>query len=113
MGLRPFPYKLGIGTDIVHVTRIRAILQKDRSKPGYLDRFLRRFLTPRERIDFYKTQDSFSGVQLDASSKHLAGRYVVCLAKRRMNSLPTGHPLAALLLSTFAEIESDGQRKKL
>ena len=76
MRLRPFPFQLGIGTDIIHVNRVRAILQKDLEKPGYLDRFLRRFLTPQERLDFHETQGQLADNGTDARSKHLAGRYV-------------------------------------
>lgn len=73
MPLRPFPLQIAVGTDIVHVSRIRAILQKDQTNPGHLERFLRRLLTPSERKAFSETQ-SLAGGSLDVASKHLAGR---------------------------------------
>jgi holo-[acyl-carrier protein] synthase len=76
MPIRPFPYPLAIGTDIVHVARVRAILQRAEGNPERLDRFLQRFLLPPERDDFYKNRERLIERQLDVNSKHLAGRYV-------------------------------------
>jgi len=73
MPLRPFPLQIAVGTDIVHVSRIRAILQRNQSKPGHLERFLRRLFTTRERKAFGETQSLAEG-SLDVASKHLAGR---------------------------------------
>ena len=76
---RPFPYQLSIGTDIVHVRRIRSILAKADGDQPHLMRFLRRFLTPREQEDFLKpywgTKNAATS-PLDVASRHLAGRYV-------------------------------------
>lgn len=77
MPLRPFPHQLGIGTDIVHVDRIRTILLKDASKPGYLDRFLRRFLTLPERNEFNALRQRATEDELNVRSRHLAGRCVL------------------------------------
>lgn len=77
MRLRPFPHQLSVGTDIVHVNRIRAIILKDAEKPGYLDRFLRRFLTLPERNEFNAGRQRETGNGLKTLSKHLAGRYVL------------------------------------
>jgi len=73
MPLRPFPLQIALGTDIVHVSRIRAILERDQRKPGHLERFLRRLLTPGERKAFSDDQ-YFTKGSLDVASKHLAGR---------------------------------------
>lgn len=74
--LRPFPAQLNIGTDIVHVNRIREILVRNSTKPGYLDRFLRRFLTLRERYEFDEIRNGLTADMWDAESRYLAGRCV-------------------------------------
>ena len=79
MPLRPFPYQLAIGTDIVHVNRIRSILLRAEDRPQHFDRFLRRFLTPVEQNDFVARYGRVSDVlkkRTDVVSRHLAGRYV-------------------------------------
>lgn len=80
MSLRPFPFQLGIGTDIVHVERIRKILRKASGDGAYVDRFLRRFMTPSERVSLqarYGRVENAADVQFDIMSMHLAGRYVL------------------------------------
>lgn len=74
---RPFPYPFSIGTDIVHVTRIHNILLRAAEKPRHCERFLRRFLTPREVDEFQARFGEVSkddGLHLSVISKHLAGR---------------------------------------
>jgi len=46
MAPRPFPSTLNIGTDIVLISRVTRLLNKDPA------RFLRRVLTPREHLAF-------------------------------------------------------------
>lgn len=76
---RPFPYPFSIGTDIIQVKRIHTILLRARNKPEHRQRFLRRFLTPGEVLEF---QTRFSDISkgseahLSLISKHLAGRCV-------------------------------------
>ena len=78
MPLRPFNLLLGIGTDIVHINRIRANLTRSQHDPKQLDRFLRRFLTPREHNDFNARFIGANGLnqELFTVSKYLAGRCV-------------------------------------
>ena len=92
MPLRPFPFQLAIGTDIVHVNRVQAILEKAQGRRDYLDRFLRRFLTSNERIDFYKTQECLIDNRLDVVSKHLAGRYLISPRKCQLSLFDLGLP---------------------
>ena len=77
MPLRPFPHALSIGTDIIHVKRVADILSRANPKPHHQERFLRRFLTPREQREFHDRFDHLSSVsdnELHIISKHLAGR---------------------------------------
>ncbi len=77
---RPFPYALNIGTDIVHVPRIRALIAQGEgeARKDNLHRFLRRLLTAREQELFWKKQKGISlmlGAHLEDTAKWLAGRY--------------------------------------
>jgi len=77
---RPFPYALNIGTDIVHVPRIRAIIAQGEGvvRKDSIHRFLRRLLTAREQELFWKKQKGISlmlGAHLEDTAKWLAGRY--------------------------------------
>ena len=74
MPLRPFPAQLCIGTDIVAISRIRAILSKGDDN---FQRYIRRFLTRpeqslalryRDRIDLSDAKD------FHRISQYLAGR---------------------------------------
>ena len=76
---RPFPFQLGIGTDIAHVRRVRQILEKTEGNRVQLNRYLRRFLTPWEQDNFlhrYRGWDVTSTKAINHMSKRLAGRYV-------------------------------------
>ncbi|KAK0352530.1 hypothetical protein LTS02_014195 [Friedmanniomyces endolithicus] len=77
---RPFPYALNIGTDIVHVPRIRALIAQGEgeARKDNLHRFLRRLLTAREQELFWKKQKGISlmlGAHLEDTAKWLAGRW--------------------------------------
>ena len=80
MPFRPFPFELGIGTDIAFVPRFRALVfgQKQPVEAiKTLDRFTRRFLTYREQKEFWtKFKRSKENLHLVAQdiSTHLAGR---------------------------------------
>ncbi|KAJ5935573.1 hypothetical protein N7466_005120 [Penicillium verhagenii] len=54
----PFPFALNIGTDIVHLPRITALLTR---RGNYLTRFTRRILSDQEQRDFHhRFKDSLS-----------------------------------------------------
>lgn len=77
MPLRPFPLQLSIGTDIVHVNRVRSILGKAEGNPQHVNRLFRRVFTPLEQQDFrtrYGQVQEIPQTQLDIVSRHLAGR---------------------------------------
>ncbi len=77
MPLRPFPHPISIGTDIVSVDRIRAILTRAAASAGHHDGFLSKFLTPRERDAFrakYDLSKNSSEDSIGIASRHLAGR---------------------------------------
>lgn len=48
--IAPFPYPLGLGTDICHIPRIRRILTNE--KPQYAERFAQKIFGPAERGEF-------------------------------------------------------------
>ncbi|KAK1058633.1 hypothetical protein LTR74_013271 [Friedmanniomyces endolithicus] len=77
---RPFPYALNIGTDIVHVPRIRAIIAQGEGvvRKDSIHRFLRRLLTAREQRQFWRSRASINVVldaHLEDTAKWLAGRW--------------------------------------
>lgn len=89
---RPFPYPFSIGIDIIRVKRVHDILLRAQRKPGHRERFLRRFLTPGEVVEFqtrFRGASDGSDAYLSLLSKHLAGRYV-CSGFRVLNqTLPS------------------------
>ncbi|KAE8380880.1 hypothetical protein BDV26DRAFT_256431 [Aspergillus bertholletiae] len=48
----PFPYPLGLGTDICHIPRIKRILSNE--NPNYVERFTQRIFTEAELADFHQ-----------------------------------------------------------
>ncbi|KAK3614810.1 hypothetical protein LTR56_027008 [Elasticomyces elasticus] len=80
MPLRPFPFPMGIGTDIVHAPRIQTLISKGEGKARTLNlyRFMNHLLSSREQQLFW---NSFGGTQnvygpkLDTATKWLAGRW--------------------------------------
>lgn len=91
MPARPFPFQLGIGTDIVHIPRIRRLVERLSSKDvtkivdaGHASQntsvaqLLRRYLTQREQVDFWSRFGShdkiFTGDALEKTAVYLAGR---------------------------------------
>jgi len=77
---RPFPYALNIGTDIVHVPRIRAIIAQGEGvvRKDSIHRFLRRLLTAREQRLFWRNRlgnNLVLDAHLEDTAKWLAGRY--------------------------------------
>ena len=92
---RPFPFPLNIGIDIIHVKRIRDIWLRGEGKPSHSHRFLRRFLTPGEVLEFqtrFGHVSTHRGAELDVVCRHLAGR---CVPRCRRPIRPS------LLLPTF------------
>lgn len=80
MPIRPFPYQLGIGIDIIHINRVLAILRKGDGGSQQLDRYIRRFLTAHERHEFmnqYGAWYTTGQKELEIIARHLAGRYVL------------------------------------
>ncbi|KAI6854364.1 hypothetical protein KC338_g7700 [Hortaea werneckii] len=77
---RPFPFALGIGTDICHRKRIEQLLLKPppQARKKNLTRFLVRFLTSREISIFWRKfevdADLFRN-QLEDVTRYLAGRW--------------------------------------
>ncbi|KAI7208649.1 hypothetical protein KC333_g9064 [Hortaea werneckii] len=77
---RPFPFALGIGTDICHRKRIEQLLLKPppQARKKNLTRFLVRFLTSREISIFWRKFEDESGLfasQLENVTRYLAGRW--------------------------------------
>ncbi|EME38368.1 hypothetical protein DOTSEDRAFT_57481 [Dothistroma septosporum NZE10] len=74
---RPFPFALGIGTDICCISRISQLITK-KPEHGSLMPFVKKFLTLREQDDFfYKFKDEDVTVCQDLSPvyRYLAGRW--------------------------------------
>ncbi|KAI7176261.1 hypothetical protein D0869_15330 [Hortaea werneckii] len=77
---RPFPFALGIGTDICHRKRIEQLLLKPppQARKKNLTRFLVRFLTSREISIFWRKFEDESGLfasQFEDVTRYLAGRW--------------------------------------
>ncbi|RMZ07329.1 hypothetical protein D0860_05152 [Hortaea werneckii] len=77
---RPFPFALGIGTDICHRKRIEQLLLKPppQARQKNLTRFLVRFLTSREISIFWRkfeTEADLFHSQLDDVTRYLAGKW--------------------------------------
>ncbi|RMY77939.1 hypothetical protein D0862_13464 [Hortaea werneckii] len=77
---RPFPFALGIGTDICHRKRIEQLLLKPppQSRKKNLTRFLVRFLTSREISIFWRKFGDESNLfvsHLENVTRYLAGRW--------------------------------------
>lgn len=77
---RPFPFALGIGTDICHRKRIEQLLLKPppQARKKNLTRFLVRFLTSREITIFWRKFEDESNLfvsQLENVTRYLAGRW--------------------------------------
>ena len=90
----PFPIALNLGTDIVHLPRIAALLAR---RGNYLTRFTRRILCDQEQRDFHRRFKDSLAVQSNTNtnqSKHtspvtsdmtrwLAGRFAAKEAARK------------------------------
>ncbi|TKA82916.1 hypothetical protein B0A55_01303 [Friedmanniomyces simplex] len=82
MPIRPFPFALGIGTDIVRASRIRTIILKGEgegtARTKHLYRFMNHLLSSREQLMFW---DKFEGTRnvygpkLGKATEWLAGRW--------------------------------------
>ncbi|KAI6845767.1 hypothetical protein KC332_g4605 [Hortaea werneckii] len=77
---RPFPFALGIGTDICHRKRIEQLLLKPppQARTKNLTRFLVRFLTSREISIFWRKFEAEADLfhsQLEDVTRYLAGRW--------------------------------------
>ncbi|KAI7209937.1 hypothetical protein KC343_g2176 [Hortaea werneckii] len=77
---RPFPFALGIGTDICHRKRIEQLLLKPppQARKKNLTRFLVRFLTSREINIFWRKFEVDAALfssQLEDVTRYLAGRW--------------------------------------
>ncbi|KAI7554283.1 hypothetical protein KC331_g650 [Hortaea werneckii] len=77
---RPFPFALGIGTDICHRKRIEQLLLRPppQARKKNLTRFLVRFLTFREISIFWRKFGDESNLfvtQLETITRYLAGRW--------------------------------------
>ena len=78
MPLRPFPLDLGIGTDICHLPRIKALITTRRSdfhRP--LQRFLHRLFNEREQKAFWGKYGNVAnalGPNINDVVRHLGGR---------------------------------------
>ncbi|GAB1196833.1 hypothetical protein APSETT444_006111 [Aspergillus pseudonomiae] len=59
----PFPYPLGLGTDICHIPRIRRILTRENSK--YAERFSKRIFSGSERDAFQQRHDKVLRLKKD------------------------------------------------
>ncbi|BDD56027.1 hypothetical protein MPDQ_004834 [Monascus purpureus] len=64
--IKPFPYPLNIGTDIVHLPRITRLLTH---RPNYLNRFTRRILCDSEQEDF-RTRFRITNINTNEYSNH-------------------------------------------
>jgi len=78
---RAFPFALHVGTDLCHIPRIRAVLERKVSRKGGeatkpLSQFLSRLLTWPERQYFWSRfkDDEFAYENLDSVAQYLAGR---------------------------------------
>ncbi|KAF2774527.1 hypothetical protein EJ03DRAFT_347122 [Teratosphaeria nubilosa] len=69
---RPFPFQLGIGTDIIHVPRIKSLLLKNGhdKAPHTLTRYMNQFLTYREQTAF---RSRFFPAQNESGALLIAG----------------------------------------
>ncbi|KNG87352.1 hypothetical protein ANOM_003931 [Aspergillus nomiae NRRL 13137] len=59
----PFPYPLGVGTDICHIPRIRRILTRE--NPKYAERFSKRIFSESERDAFQQRHDNVLRLKKD------------------------------------------------
>ncbi|KAK4891215.1 hypothetical protein LTR27_010152 [Elasticomyces elasticus] len=80
MPLRPFPFPMGIGTDIVHAPRIQTLISKGEGKARTLNlyRFMNHLLSSREQQLFWNSfgdTRNVYGPKLDTATKWLAGRW--------------------------------------
>lgn len=84
----PFPLPLNIGTDIVHLPRIRSIIRDEKRLPS----FMRRILTQNEAKQFHERflanisssdQSQSSDDALDQRARWLAGRFAAKEALRK------------------------------
>lgn len=76
----PFPFQLGIGTDIVHRSRIQRLLLRPQpwARERNLKRYLVRFLTYRESREFwhrFETSHDLFTNHIDHLTRYLAGRW--------------------------------------
>ncbi|KAK5699677.1 hypothetical protein LTR97_005806 [Elasticomyces elasticus] len=125
MPLRPFPFPMSIGTDIVHAPRIQTLISKGEGKARTLNlyRFMNHLLSSREQQLFWNSfgdTRNVYGLKLDTSTKWLAGRWaakeavIKAVQYRRLSFLdvqilpvkPTGvsGPVYAVILDKSAVV---------
>jgi holo-[acyl-carrier protein] synthase len=109
---RPFPSQLGVGTDIVRVSRIRALIHKngEEKAPQNLKRFLRRFLTYREQEEYFQRFNGNAagtnfGNPSEKAMTYLAGRYVKYTSSQKMHR-DSAELFRSLVLARWAAKEA-------
>ncbi|KAH8709987.1 hypothetical protein GQ44DRAFT_454371 [Phaeosphaeriaceae sp. PMI808] len=82
---RPFPYPFQVGTDICSIARVKNLLAQQSKGLPQVDRFLRRVLTPPERVYFWHRFGPRPEIftKLDSVSEFLAGRFAAKEAIRK------------------------------
>ncbi|KAF2714170.1 hypothetical protein K504DRAFT_473288 [Pleomassaria siparia CBS 279.74] len=89
MSPRAFPFPLRVGTDLCHISRIRALLQKNigqqTRQTKTLSRFLSKLLTWPERQYFWERFEDHDYVcsNIDTVAQYLAGRWAAKEACRK------------------------------
>ena len=87
MPLRPFPFPLSVGTDIISINRVRRILHEGNDN---FKRYLRRFLPEQEHrplLRKYGDADLSEPETMKGFSHFVAGRYAVHWALSARNPL--------------------------
>lgn len=82
MAPRPFPFPFNVGTDVVSLKRIRAVIEKQKPKRGgkvqsNLIPFLRHVFTPREQLEFwarFKKEHLALGTNITRVTEYIGGR---------------------------------------
>lgn len=60
MPIRPFPFPLSVGTDIVHIDRIRKVIDDGKNPTHNLVHLARRILTRHERVKFWNRYETWN-----------------------------------------------------
>ena len=83
---RPFPFPFNVGTDVVSLQRIRAVIEKKRpardgKAQSNLIPFLRHVFTPREQLEFwarFKKEHLALGTNITRVTEYIGGRSANC-----------------------------------